>query len=68
MGVTGAQTKRKVRSQAIVYTEGKASGVNVIAGCIGVLSQAGRLGLNLVESLDAAQISSNGENGDGDLD
>jgi hypothetical protein len=33
-----------------------------------VLSQAGRLGLNLVESLAAAQISSNGENGDGDLD
>ena len=25
-------------------------------------------GLDLVESLDAAQISSNGENGDGDLD
>ena len=31
-------------------------------------SKADRLGLNLVESLDAAQISSNGKNGDGDLD
>ena len=31
-------------------------------------SKADRLGLDLVESLDAAQISSNGENGDGDLD
>jgi hypothetical protein len=31
-------------------------------------SKADRLGLNLVESLDAAQISSNGEGGDGDLD
>jgi hypothetical protein len=31
-------------------------------------SKADRLGLNLVESLDAAQISSNEENGHGDLD
>ena len=31
-------------------------------------SKADRFGLNLVESLDAAQISSNGEDGDGDLD
>jgi hypothetical protein len=31
-------------------------------------SKADRLGLDLVESLDAAQISSNGKNGDGDLD
>ena len=31
-------------------------------------SKADRLGLDLDEPLDAAEFSSNGENGDGDLD
>ncbi len=43
VGVAGGQTNRKVRSHAIIHAEGKASGINVIAGCIGSTVDVGEL-------------------------
>src|SRR5262249_29808041 len=43
VGITGSQTNCKVRIQAVVHSEGKASGVDVIAGCVGSTVDGGEL-------------------------